>query len=67
MVEPSSTDIPVSVLNIPDEPITLYTGVDIATLQHVDLPAAVCATDHVKTEVCEQKGQLLWQLVDGCT
>ena len=45
VVEPSSTDVPVCVLNVSDEPVTLYAGAVVATLQPVELPATVNAAD----------------------
>ena len=45
LVEPSSTETSVRILNVSDEPVTLYAGVFVATLQPVELPAAVNTDD----------------------
>ena len=68
VVEPSSTDVPVCVLNVSDEPVTLYAGAIVATLQPVELPATVNAADQGPGPVVsDDKRQLLWDLVDGCS
>ena len=45
VVEPSSTDVPVCVLNVSDEPVTLYAGTVVASLQPVEVPTGANATD----------------------
>ena len=68
VVEPSSTDVPVCVLNVSDEPVTLYAGTVVASLQPVEVPTGVNATDQgAIPEVDDGKRQLLWQLVEGCS
>ena len=65
VVEPSSTDVPVCVLNVSDEPVTLYAGAVIATAQPVELPTGVNAADQgFSPQVDDAKIQLL---VDGCS
>ena len=68
IVEPLSTDVPVCVLNVSDEPVTLYAGTVVATLQPVELPTGVNAADQgASPEVDSEKRKLLWQLVEGCS
>ena len=67
IVEPPSTSIPVCVLNASDEPVTLYAGAVIATMQHVELATEVGAVnDGVACELSDEKKQMLCQLVEEC-
>ena len=39
LMEPSSTSVPVRVMNVSDQPATLYAGTTISTLVEVDPPS----------------------------
>ena len=70
LVEPSSTVVPVCVMNTSDQPATLYAGSTIGKLVDVDPPAEVGAvnTSTEAPEVDEKKCKKLQQLVqDSCT
>ena len=67
IVKPSSTTIPVCVMNMSDEPATLYSDTVIATIQHVDPPAEVGEVVSGGTpEVGDDKQRMLQQLAEGC-
>ena len=70
LVEPSSTVVPVCVMNMSDQPATLYAGSTIGKLVEVDPPAEVgaVATNTEALELEEKKRQKLQQLVqDSCS
>ena len=68
VVEPLSIDVPVRLLNVSDEPVTIYAGAVVATLQPVELPASVNVADcGPDPEVGADKRELLWDLVEGCS
>ena len=67
IVKPTSASIPVSVVNISDEPVTLYAGMVVASMQPIEPPAEVGSISNVEAEgVDEEKQQMLWQLVEEC-
>ena len=66
LVQPTSTTIPVCILNTSDEPATLYTGAVIAVLEPIELPAEVDAVVDTTPEVSDDKREMLWQLVQEC-
>ena len=69
-VQPTSTTIPVCVLNTTEEPITLYAGAVLATLQQVEIPVkrveTVNSSESVATDVDPKKQQMLWNLSEKC-
>ena len=68
IVQPTSTIIPVCVLNVSEEPVTLYAGAVIATMQHIELPAEVgVVTNDVAPEIDDEKQQKLRKLAEGCS
>ena len=68
IVEPSSTRTLVCVVNISDEPVTLYAGSVIVTLQPVEVPVGVSAMNQEgEPDIDDEKKQMLWQLVEGCS
>ena len=66
VVQPTSTTIPVCILNTSDEPNTLYAGAVIAVLEPVEPPAEVDAVSDTHPEVSDDKREMLWQLVQDC-
>jgi transposase InsO family protein len=65
IIEPTSTSTLVCVLNASTEPVTLYAGAVIATIQPIDLPVEVGGIDCQVPDVDEQKREVLWKLVEG--
>jgi hypothetical protein len=68
LVELSSVELPVVVLNTSEETVTVYKNMEVATLQEVDKPATyeVGAVDERQaTAVEEDKQQVLWDLVEN--
>ena len=63
LVQPTSTTIPVCILNTSDEPATLYTGAVIAVLEPIEPPAEVDAVVDTTPEISNDKREMLWQLV----
>ena len=64
IVQPTSTTLPVSVLNVRDEPIIVYAGSVLATMSQINPPTEVAAVgDQEVCKVSEEKQQMLWQLV----
>ena len=66
VVQPTSTTIPVCILNTSDEPATLYAGAVIAVLEPVEPPLEVDAVSDIHPEVSDDKRDMLWQLVQDC-
>ena len=66
VVQPTSTTIPVCILNTSDEPATLYAGAVIAVLEPVEPPLEVDAVSDIHPEVSDDKQDMLWQLVQDC-
>ena len=69
LMEPKSVIVPVRMLNLQEEPVTVYAGTTLATLESVD-PAA-CAVEAVgsvdatiPTTVGAEKQEMLWNLVE---
>ena len=67
LVEPTSTDVPLCILNHTDEPMTVYSGMRLATLQgvefrslRVDAVSSAEPTGSVGTE----KQEMLWNIVE---
>ena len=66
VVQPTSTTIPVCILNTSDEPATLYTGAVIAVLEPIGPPAEVDAVVDTTPEASDDKREMLWQLFQDC-
>ena len=65
---PTSTIIPMCVLNVSEEPVTLYAGAVITTMQHIELPAEVgVVTNDVAPDIDDEKQQKLRKLAEGCS
>ena len=68
LVEPPSPTIPLVVLNPSEEPVMVYSGARVTTLQNVKVPATK-EVGAVNTEVTEEVGQekreMLWDLVEN--
>ena len=63
IVEPKSAVLPVCVLNVSDQPVTLYAGAMVATMTPIDPPVGVDNIENaVASEVDGEKQQTLWQL-----
>lgn len=68
VVEPSTTETPVRIMNSSNEPVTLYAGTIIATLQPVELPVEVAAAESDSvTDTNDEKKQMLLELVEECS
>lgn len=67
LVEPTLTAIPVCVLNVSDEPVTLYAGTVVVSLQPVEQPVVVGNVSNAGApSVDDEKRQMLQQFVDEC-
>ena len=63
IVEPKSAVLPVCVLNVSDQPVTLYAGAMVATMTPIDPPVGIDNIENaVASEVDGEKQQTLWQL-----
>ena len=68
VVQPTSTNIPVRVMNVSDTPATLYAGAVIAVMQHVELPAAIDLVEKSPmSDIDDTKRKALWDLVQECS
>ena len=67
LIEPTSTTVPLCILNPSEDPVTVYTGMLVATLQSVEMPTlgveSVGGGD--PTEVPVEKQEILWDLVEN--
>ena len=64
IVQPQSSTFPVAILNVLDEPITLYAGSVVATMSPINLPTEVAPVGRQGAkDVSDEKQQVLWQLV----
>ena len=67
LVEPTSTTIPVCILNSSEEPVTVYAGMVLATLQGIETPTgevgAVSGGEPVAA-VDAEKQEMLWHLAE---
>lgn len=70
LVEPSSTVVPVCVMNTSDQPVTLYAGSTIGKLVEVDPPAEVgvvaASTETPEVEEEEKRKKLQQLVLDSC-
>ena len=67
LVQPTSTTIPVCILNTSDKPTTLYAGAVIAVLEPVEPPVEVDVVDEATpNSISEDKQEMLQQLVQDC-
>ena len=68
LVEPASPTIPLVVLNPSEEPLMVYSGARVATLQNVKVSATkevgAVNTEGTK-EVGQEKKEMLWDLVEN--
>ena len=66
LVETMTNRVPVRLLNPRSEPITLYAGTEVATLERVEIPAeTVSAVGNVHVpEAGEQVQDMLWELAE---
>jgi hypothetical protein len=64
IVQPRRSTFPVAILNVLDEPITIYAGSVVATMSPIELSMEAAPVVCQETqEVSDKKQQLLWQLV----
>ena len=66
VVQPTSTSVPVCILNTSDESTTLYAGAVIATLEHIEPPEEVDMVSGTIPEASDDKREVLWQLAQDC-
>ena len=67
LVEPASTAIPLRLLNPQTEPVTVYAGMTLATLEHAEVPAGTVDAVNGRNEtvtVDAAKQEILWGLVE---
>ncbi len=69
LVEPTSTTVPVRILNSKEEQVTVYAGMTLGTLESVEPPTRLGAVDTVSGEepaatVEVDKQEMLWSLVE---
>ena len=67
LVEPKSKTVPLCVLNMSGDPVTVYAGMVLATLQAVDTPTLEvgAVTKDKPREVEAEKQEILWDLVQN--
>lgn len=67
IVKLTAATVPVCILNVSDEPVTLYAGMVIASMQPIEPPAEVGTVSDAEVDgVDNKKRQILWQLVEEC-
>ena len=68
LVEPTSTEVPLVVCNPFVEPVTVYKGMRVATLQNVEAPVVGeigAGGGEAAVEVEQEKKEMIWELVEN--